>query len=493
MKVVFALIAALAAATAPALKYHFHDGENTLGNVLGVSLLDDQFHLLFVTPLEGADDPIMGAIGHATSPDLVHWQREHPVLQPDDGCFIDGGSVVISGSSLVAYFGHRCCAALNCATEIRRATTTDGFYWTQDDDPVLSFESAPFLTLPSVAYDAGESRWVMTLSGAQDSDGYQPTFYQSSDGTIWTEGGIFVPPTVSGGDEAHFEVFTNNFLMPMDDKWVLMGTRSDGLPVFFIGTLDATTGIFSGDHGIDGHEMFWDFGESPFPVWGHPSHDHVIMNVIRGVAGSTQKVLSLPLSVAPATGSSLIYDVEEYLQADWIQAVKDLIVPSTGDPNDEYTGTSLTLEPSDISADGLYSFTGLLTITFEGPVMLRFEDTDSNSDVYAPLVALSGTDETVVAHLQGESQSAYVPNFDQAVPLDVAVLLDRGIAEVRIGQWVTRGRFGNELVSDLISLAGSAFTVAGGWTLDPVTAAPVLEPTEEPTTTSTTEEPTTTS
>eukprot|EP01069_Polyplicarium_translucidae_P003659 Polyplicarium_translucidae@DN2374_c0_g1_i3.p1 len=87
------------------------------------------------------------------------------------------------------YYAQRCCATLDCATEIYRSTSTDGSAWTTKEDAVLAFATAPFLTLPSVVYDPAKTRWVMTLSEAQASEKYQPTFYHSADGIDnWTAG-----------------------------------------------------------------------------------------------------------------------------------------------------------------------------------------------------------------------------------------------------------------------------------------------------------------
>eukprot|EP01069_Polyplicarium_translucidae_P003657 Polyplicarium_translucidae@DN2374_c0_g1_i1.p1 len=247
--------------SAPPYYIHFHESGRYFGNPMGSVRLaaDKLFHFYFATPLDDPTDPkpgdhVMGAVGHATSPNLIDWTVKDPVVTPKEDCLIDGGSVIENGGSLIMYYAQRCCATLDCATEIYRSTSTDGSAWTTKEDAVLAFATAPFLTLPSVVYDPAKTRWVMTLSEAQASEKYQPTFYHSADGIDnWTAGGLFVPPAVDPGDGGppHFQRFTNNFLMFMDTKWLMMGTREaedDFESVFFIGTLDDTTAVFKSDY-----------------------------------------------------------------------------------------------------------------------------------------------------------------------------------------------------------------------------------------------------
>eukprot|EP01069_Polyplicarium_translucidae_P010933 Polyplicarium_translucidae@DN3406_c2_g1_i18.p1 len=331
--VVLSLSLAWAALDDPPFKFHFHEPGRYFGNPMGAVRFGDKFHFYFATHLEdptdpGLDDHVMGAVGYATTSDLVHWERQWPVVQPAEGCFIDGGSVVEHEGELVMYYAQRCCDHLDCPTEIFRATSTDGMWWTEGTS-VIDFDSDPYLTLPCVVYESARSRWVMTLFGAQDSNGYQPSFYHSPDGLTWTEGGVFAPPAVeeADGGPAHFVVFRNNFLMPMEGKWVMMGTRSgDPMnPVAFIGTLNEETGVFEPSHINRGRETFYEEGESPFPVWNHDEHDYVVMTILRPYRNGVYKPLSLPVAVEAATGSHPDHDYEEYLVGDWPDAVRELI------------------------------------------------------------------------------------------------------------------------------------------------------------------------
>eukprot|EP01069_Polyplicarium_translucidae_P011667 Polyplicarium_translucidae@DN4213_c0_g1_i1.p1 len=99
-------------------KLHYQEPARYFGNPMGAARLQSDGLFYFATPLEDptdpqADDHIMGAVGHATSPDLVQWHRQFPALMPKDDCLIDGGSVIEHDGELVMYFAERCCETLD--------------------------------------------------------------------------------------------------------------------------------------------------------------------------------------------------------------------------------------------------------------------------------------------------------------------------------------------------------------------------------------------
>eukprot|EP01069_Polyplicarium_translucidae_P001300 Polyplicarium_translucidae@DN1615_c1_g1_i3.p2 len=218
-------LAALAGAIYSPNRFHFQEPTG-FGYPMGAVRFGDKYHFYFTTNRDGADPQEKGVavVGYATSPDLVHWERQWPVLEPPfPSCIIEGGSVIEHKEErqLVMYYAQRCRTETG-PSEIRRATSNDGMWWTEGEI-VIAFNSKPYLTLPCVVYEPSRSRWVMTLAGAVNDDGNQPTFFHSADGiNDWIEGGIFVPPAGSG---AHFQPSSSTFLMPWnDDRWLMMGT-----------------------------------------------------------------------------------------------------------------------------------------------------------------------------------------------------------------------------------------------------------------------------
>eukprot|EP01069_Polyplicarium_translucidae_P010930 Polyplicarium_translucidae@DN3406_c2_g1_i14.p1 len=497
--VVLSLSLAWAALDDPPFKFHFHEPGRYFGNPMGAVRFGDKFHFYFATHLEdpidpGLDDHVMGAVGYATTSDLVHWERQWPVVQPTAGCFIDGGSVVEHEGELVMYYAQRCCDTLDCPTVIFRATSTDGMWWTEGTS-VIDFDSDPYLTLPCVVYESARSRWVMTLFGAQDSNGYQPSFYHSPDGLTWTEGGVFVPPAVEGEEgPAHFVVFRNNFLMPMEGKWVMMGTRSDDLinPVALIGTLNEETAVFEPSHVNRGRELFNEEAESPFPVWNHDKHDYVVMNILRPYGDGVYKPLSLPVAVEAATGSHPDHDYEEYLVGEWPDAVKELIIPSEGEPRDEVSETTRWISPSSVSDADVYSITGKLHL--EAPRITGKGQRFSDPSFMMLMNAAAGEAmRTSLQILDSTWHWYHWATRDLEVPLlepagdefetEFAILLDKDVTEMKSSGFIWRRTFPPAAAVDPslgFYLTGGPARVEAGWTFDAMKAAPVVDRPETP-------------
>eukprot|EP01069_Polyplicarium_translucidae_P010931 Polyplicarium_translucidae@DN3406_c2_g1_i15.p1 len=497
--VVLSLSLAWAALDDPPFKFHFHEPGRYFGNPMGAVRFGDKFHFYFATHLEdpidpGLDDHVMGAVGYATTSDLVHWERQWPVVQPTAGCFIDGGSVVEHEGELVMYYAQRCCDTLDCPTVIFRATSTDGMWWTEGTS-VIDFDSDPYLTLPCVVYESARSRWVMTLFGAQDSNGYQPSFYHSPDGLTWTEGGVFVPPAVEGEEgPAHFVVFRNNFLMPMEGKWVMMGTRSDDLinPVALIGTLNEETAVFEPSHVNRGRELFNEEAESPFPVWNHDEYDYVVMNILRPRSG--RKPLSLPVAVEAATGSHPDHDYEEYLVGDWPDAVRELIIPSEGEPREEVVfDTSLQMfHPSSVSEDYVYATTGTMEMGFDDAAFLMAEATGTscmNAIIRRQESKLMWFDDD---YTDGKYGAPLLQPPGDSIRLDFAILFDNSIVEKSGSGFFWRTSSSNfrtdTLELTVLTSSTASIRFEAGWTFDVMKVAPVVDrpetpPTPPPTTT----------
>eukprot|EP01069_Polyplicarium_translucidae_P009280 Polyplicarium_translucidae@DN3304_c1_g1_i5.p1 len=357
--------------------------------------------------------------------------------------------------------------------------------------PLLAFNEAPFLTLPSVVYDSAGDRWVMTLSGASDSNGNQPTFYHSADGTDdWTAGGLFVPPAVEAedGGPPHFRPFTNNFLVPMDGKWVMMGTRDTTTAmgdmdesryetVFFIGELDDTTAVFESDYTNRGRPLFWDFGTRPFPVWNHEVHRHVMMNVMDPlVDDSPYKPLSLPVWFEPAVGTSEGIDYGEYLRSDWIDAVKSRI--ENGPPGDGSASGVVFWVPQEM-VEGILAVNMTVTSARQAIVQAR-----GGNLLVVDFVA---PDEVDVRPSGGATTRHVLPLLeDGATEMAVSILVDRNLLELNLNGWTLRCAALLEIAESGLAYVQVSGDVRDGWTAGSVT------PTQIPPTTTTTTTTTTT-
>eukprot|EP01069_Polyplicarium_translucidae_P009279 Polyplicarium_translucidae@DN3304_c1_g1_i4.p1 len=351
--------------------------------------------------------------------------------------------------------------------------------------PLLAFNEAPFLTLPSVVYDSAGDRWVMTLSGASDSNGNQPTFYHSADGTDdWTAGGLFVPPAVEAedGGPPHFRPFTNNFLVPMDGKWVMMGTpgttstttrqqNHEHQPVFFIGELDDTTAVFESDYTNRGRPLFSDFAARPFPVWNHEVHRHVMMNVMDPlVDDSPYKPLSLPVWFEPAVGTSEGIDYGECLRSDWIDAVKSRI--ENGPPGGD-VGNHLNIRvPEEKAYDVL-----VVNVTAASWNKLEVR-TGPDTRAFDVMFA----DRTLTLRRTGVETTQHFNPFHED-EMTLSLLIDYNLVEINLNGWTLRVMETLEIADQGVSaiIIFGTEGVRPGWTLGVLTPA---EP-QPPTTTTT--------
>eukprot|EP01069_Polyplicarium_translucidae_P005309 Polyplicarium_translucidae@DN2760_c0_g2_i1.p1 len=237
---------------APPARAKFHYEDDALWVSMAATWLPagDEFHMYYaVKPEEG------GSVAHVTTPDLVHWERQEPVIHPDEGCRFDGGSVIEHEGELAMYYSHRCCELYDCPTAIRRATSTDGFVWTAREEPLLRFDAAPFLTYPYVVYEAARGRFVMVMGTGELPDRLH--FYHSTDGIAWVAGGN--KPSAADATGRHYLTHIGG------ESWMLRYRE-----LYDIGTLNDDA-VFE----IDVSEGRT--GTNAAPVYGHPDFDQVEM------------------------------------------------------------------------------------------------------------------------------------------------------------------------------------------------------------------------
>eukprot|EP01069_Polyplicarium_translucidae_P004131 Polyplicarium_translucidae@DN2503_c0_g1_i1.p1 len=369
------------------------------------------------------------------------------------------------------------------------------------------------LTAPSVVYDPGGARWVMTLVGdynineeaRQESDEeslpeFQPTFLYSSDGvTGWTEGGMFIPPESDDEEGIHFRYLSNNFIVPYDDKWLMFGTRNDLAPRVLVGTLNPETAVFEAELTTQGSAFLWDHARSPFPVWGYPGGGSVMMAVQRG-AMDTWRPLTLPVQYEATPGHPL-WPNTSLFHADWIEPVKSMIWedaeltrPAVHLTTDAPTVSVL---PSGISYDGLYCINATVRsgardeygISFYRSVLAGTEDEEdleifhlyirpvyespqnpNNSRAFHH-VGLSGP---------GMLRSYSLPRSGRSYHA-LSLIVDSGVVDIRIDGWMIRDRFWPQRGPPNKFLLRGMYTPDGvtfeeGWRFDPVVCPTCSDP-----------------
>eukprot|EP01069_Polyplicarium_translucidae_P002166 Polyplicarium_translucidae@DN1940_c0_g1_i1.p1 len=409
-----------------------------------------EFHMYY-----GVKD---GRVGHAVSTDLVDWEKEEPVMQPGDGCRFDGGSVIEHEGELVMYHSHRCCADYDCPTAIRRATSTDGFAWTAREEPVLEFDTDPFLTWPYVVYEAARARFLMVLATGKSLPIH---YYRSVDGIEWTKAGETDFPSGHDPSGLYFHLMDIG-----ESRWLRRFGRN-----FQIGTVDAD-GVFQSDSGGVLQPV-------AFPVSNHPDLKNV--EIGRETGGA---VFSLPWSLTMRNSTYPGLE-SEYPDCEWIPSVEELIEKDpSGTPNTGYPTLKapVTLIPSSVSVDGLYHFSasveGLKTANF-----FMLEAFTAGEEVVAAVTVYWNASSLfeIVDTQNGAMGWISVSNRrrnEAAEFLDI--FIDDEVLEVRIDGTARMYPLTPGVVTASARITGGAETVAvlDGWTLDPVRR---LSPSDAPT------------
>jgi hypothetical protein len=124
------------------------------------------------------------SIGHATSPDGIHWTKDagNPVLEATSGAWDEGGlywpRVVKNGALYEMWY--------RSGSQLGRATSPDGVDWTKYvGNPVLSDGwDGRGVSVPSILLEGANYRmWTSSGAGATQGIG----IFESSDGITWTQ------------------------------------------------------------------------------------------------------------------------------------------------------------------------------------------------------------------------------------------------------------------------------------------------------------------
>ncbi|MEV7826539.1 glycoside hydrolase family 32 protein [Microbacterium enclense] len=171
----------------PRPRFHLAPVRNWMNDPNGLVYTGDRWHAFFQHNPEGNDWGNM-SWGHASSPDLLHWD-EHPVaLHHLPGEQIFSGSVVAGADgALTAFYTSAYDRGIQAQS---RATSADGGEtWTMDaDNPVLDRGSADFRDPKVVRLPGGG--WLMCTVEAVER---RVVFYASDDLENWRETGSFGP------------------------------------------------------------------------------------------------------------------------------------------------------------------------------------------------------------------------------------------------------------------------------------------------------------
>jgi len=240
-------------------QYHYTPSRNWMNDPNGlVRDADGTYHLFYQYNPEGSTWGHM-SWGHATSPDLVHWE-EQPVAIPEEGNeMIFSGSAVLDKRNtsgfgteenppLVAiYTSHYTLEGEEPPFDQQQSlaySTDGGETWTKyEGNPVLD-DSDPEFRDPKVFWYAPEEKWVMVVALSTQR---KIKFYESTDLKSWSSMSTFGPAAATKGVWECPDLFE----LPVEgtdaSRWVLEVDLGEGSVAggsggqYFIGTFDGTT------------------------------------------------------------------------------------------------------------------------------------------------------------------------------------------------------------------------------------------------------------
>ena len=237
--------------------YHYTAERNWLNDPNGLVYLNGTYHLFYQHNPFSADWGNM-SWGHATSPDLIHWEEQPVAIRYEEDEAIFSGSAVFDQHNtsglgttadppLVAIYtsAYQGASPLSGRQAQSLAYSLDeGRTWTKyHGNPVLDRASADFRD-PKVFWYDGEagSYWVMV---AVEAVHRQVVLYKSADLKAWEFLSTFGPANATGGvwecpDLFQLPVDGNR----QDSRWVLIvninpgGVAGGSAGQYFLGTFD---------------------------------------------------------------------------------------------------------------------------------------------------------------------------------------------------------------------------------------------------------------
>ncbi len=248
-----ALIPGDTVATSPEpyrLAYHFSPEKNWMNDPNGLVYHNGKYHLFYQYNPEGDTWGNM-SWGHATTEDLVHWNRRPLAIPMDGENMIFSGSAVVdknNSSGLCNADDGGCLVAIYTShlpelqTQALAYSNDDGETWMQyEGNPVLDEGMKDFRD-PKVFWHEPKQAWLMALAIPQEQ---KIRFYQSPNLKDWTRLSEFGP---AGFVDGIWEC-PDLFELPVENgegsRWVLIVShnRSNMGPTmqYFVGDFDGTT------------------------------------------------------------------------------------------------------------------------------------------------------------------------------------------------------------------------------------------------------------
>jgi fructan beta-fructosidase len=264
-------------------QFHFSPPEKWMNDPNGLVYNDGVYHLFYQYYPE---DIVWGPMhwGHATSPDLIHWENKPIALYPDELGLIFSGSAVVDKNNtsgfgtaenppLVAIYTYHLVEGekegrLDYQTQGLAYSLDNGETWTKyEGNPVIGNDGIKDFRDPKVFWHEESSRWILVLVA-----GDRAKFYKSTNLKDWNLMSEF------GSDMgAHGGVWEcpDLFKLKVGDtgkeKWVLIISINPGAPNGGSGTQ-----YFVGD--FNGETFFSDQAETKWLDYGMDNYAGVTYN-----------------------------------------------------------------------------------------------------------------------------------------------------------------------------------------------------------------------
>lgn len=253
---------------------HFYAPPDWINDPNGPILLNGLYHLFFQTNPSG-DEWGQMSWGHATSPDLIHWNHLPVAIPEGNGVSIFSGSTVEDRDNTSGLCGDGGPKTSGCLVAIYTGASQDkqtqnlaysrdgGATWTTfQGNPVLDPGLKDFRD-PKVFWYAASKSWIMVVALP---DQHKLRIYQSSNLRQWRQAGEFGPAAAVSGvwecpDLFELSIYDDSG-KPAGTRWVLSVNVNPGGPAggsgdqYFVGRFDGSR--FTEDHpGSGPHWVDW--------------------------------------------------------------------------------------------------------------------------------------------------------------------------------------------------------------------------------------------
>ncbi len=269
---------------------HFTPAKGWMNDPNGMFVKDGVYHLYFQ---HYPDSTVWGPMhwGHATSPDLIHWEEQPIALYPDSIGLIFSGSAVFDehntsgfgengkGPIVAIFTQHNMDGEKSGRTDFQTQSIAysndNGYTWKKyAGNPVIKNPGIKDFRDPKVMWHAPTKKWIMTLAVKN-----MVSFYSSPNLKDWTKESDFGMEL--GSHDGVWEC-PDLFPLKLNNKtyWVLTSSINPGGPnkgsatQYFIGKFDGH--IFNSnstktkwmDYGADNYAgvTFSNFGGNPISI-----------------------------------------------------------------------------------------------------------------------------------------------------------------------------------------------------------------------------------